>query len=120
VKYKEATLTYSSPQSQTQRKAVRIRDLGQLGNLGAKIVLGPLEHPSPLVVDDEERDSVDRVAARNRAADEVDHDVASAGLVLIAAVVGQFGHHGPVMPQPAKARAASSSRLNGCGVRTLL
>ena len=117
MKYKEATLTYPSPQSQTLRKAARIRDLGQLG---AKIVLGPLEHPSTLVVDDEERDSVDRGAARNRAADEVDHDVASAGLVLIAAVVGQFGQHGPVMPQPAKARAASSSRLNGCGVRTLL
>ena len=94
MKYKEATLTYSSPQSQTLRKAARIRDLGQLGNLGARIVLGPLEHPSPLVVDDEERDSVDRVAARNRAADEVDHDVASAGLVLIAAIVGQLGQHG--------------------------
>ena len=37
---------------------------------------------------------MDRVAARNRVADEVDHDVASAGLVLIAAVVGQFGLHG--------------------------
>ena len=37
---------------------------------------------------------MDRVAARNRAADEVDHDVASAGLVHIAAVVGQFGQHG--------------------------
>src|SRR5829696_8193122 len=80
--------TYSSPQGQTLRKAARIRDLGQLGNLGTRIVLGPFEHPSPLVVDDEERDSVDRVAARNRVADEVDHDVASAGLVLIAAVVG--------------------------------
>jgi hypothetical protein len=94
VKYKEATLTYSSPQSQTLRNAARIRDLGQLGNLGARIVLGPLEHPSPHVVDNEERDSVDRVAARNRAADEVDHDVASAGLVLIAAIVGQLGQHG--------------------------
>ena len=66
----------------------------KLGNLGARIVLGPLEHPSPLVVDDEEGYGVNRVAASNRTADEVDHDVAAAGLVLIAAVVGQFGQHG--------------------------
>ena len=38
------------------------------------------------------RDS--RTDARYRTADEVDHDVATAGLVLIAAIVGQFGQHG--------------------------
>src|SRR5215203_1163018 len=54
----------------------------------------PSSSQTALVVDDEERDSVDRVAARNHAADEVDQDVASAGLVLIAAVVGQVGQHG--------------------------
>ena len=30
--------------------------------------------------------------------DEVDHDVATAGLVLIAAIVGQFGQHGTSDP----------------------
>ena len=37
---------------------------------------------------------MNRVAARHCTADEVDHDVATAGLVLIATIVRQFGQYG--------------------------
>jgi hypothetical protein len=65
-----------------------------LADLGARVVLGPLEHPSPLVVDDEGGYGVNCVTARNRSPDWVDHNVAAAGPVLIAAIVGQFGQYG--------------------------
>jgi hypothetical protein len=59
---------------------------GQVGDLGSRIILGALEHPGSLIVDNEEGDRVYRVTARHRPADEVDHDVPAACLVRLAAL----------------------------------
>jgi hypothetical protein len=50
--------------------------------LSSKPIRGNLNQPKALVF------------ARNRSPDEVDHNVAASGLVLIAAIVGQFGQYG--------------------------
>jgi hypothetical protein len=62
------------------------------------MVLGLFEHPGSLVVDDEECHGAYCVTTCNRTVDEVDHDVASSCLVLIATIVGQFDQHWPGDP----------------------
>jgi hypothetical protein len=92
---------------------------GQPGYLGPGIVLRAFEHPGALVVEDEEGDIVHDVAARNRAADEVGHDVPAARLRCLAALVRQFGQRITGDAAGRERQADSSSRLNGRWDHTL-
>ena len=60
---------------------------GEAGDLLTRIVLGTLQHPHPLVVEDEEGYVVHSVTARYRTTDEVGHDVAAACLRHVATLV---------------------------------
>ena len=70
------------------------RELDQLGDLCAVVVLRAAEQPDAVVVDHEHRVHMRGVAARGRAADEVHHDVAAARLGRRPALVRQLGERG--------------------------
>jgi len=64
-----------------------VGSLHQGRDLGAREILWATEQPGTLVVENEHRAVVDGVAAGDRAADDVRHDIAAAGLGPVAGLI---------------------------------
>ena len=66
--------------------------LNQLGNLETWKILGPLEQPGAIIVDDKDGYHVRSVRTEGRPANKVHDDIAAPSLSNIACVIGQISH----------------------------